>query len=45
RKQDYEGTGIGLALCQKIALKHGGIIWMESKEGKGTSFFISLPKS
>ncbi len=45
RKQDYEGTGIGLALCQKIALKHGGIIWMESKEDIGTSFFISLPKS
>ncbi|MGB0930400.1 MAG: ATP-binding protein [Chitinophagales bacterium] len=44
RRQEYEGTGIGLALCQKIAIKHGGIIWMESEENKGTRFFISLPK-
>lgn len=41
---EYEGTGIGLALCQKIAIKHGGIIWLESEENKGTRFFISLPK-
>lgn len=45
QRQEYEGTGIGLALCQKIAIKHGGIIWMESKEGMGTSFFISLPRT
>ncbi len=44
QRQRYEGTGIGLALCQKIAIKHGGIIWMESKEGIGSSFFISLPR-
>lgn len=43
-RQEYEGTGIGLALCQKIAIKHGGIIWMESEENAGTRFFISLPK-
>ncbi len=43
-RQEYEGTGIGLALCQKIAIKHGGIIWMESEENVGTQFFISLPK-
>ncbi|MEZ4883477.1 MAG: ATP-binding protein [Chitinophagales bacterium] len=45
RQQDYEGTGIGLALCQKIAIKHGGIIWMESEENKGTHFYISFPKT
>jgi nitrogen fixation/metabolism regulation signal transduction histidine kinase len=37
------GTGIGLSLCRQIILKHGGTIRMESEEGKGTTFIITLP--
>ena len=39
------GTGIGLALCRQIILKHGGTITIDSEEGRGTTFTISLPKA
>jgi two-component system, LuxR family, sensor kinase FixL len=42
-KQEYEGTGIGLALCKKIVENHGGVIEGHSKEGEGSSFIIRLP--
>ncbi|WP_247235215.1 PAS domain-containing protein [Telluribacter sp. SYSU D00476] len=42
-KDAYAGTGIGLALVRKVALKHGGKIWAESREGEGATFKVVLP--
>ena len=42
-KDDYEGTGLGLALCRKIVHRHGGEIYAESVEGEGATFHVLLP--
>lgn len=44
-KNDYPGTGIGLAICKKIADNHKGEIFVDSKPGEGAAFYIRLPKS